>query len=226
MGRNRNRLTMSKARAATYVIAQSVILLLLVAPAYANRGPGALPGSGPLSGSWLIEYFTVSSGSCTATAWSAYAMDGQGIGGGSGLSPLVGSGVSICIKLSVSGSSDDGKKVWSEIDGGNSPYPGPVYLFTISGGSGSGTYIWTNNLSEAFRLNFCTVPVKVALGDSATTAPSSNAFDGHNADHLLAGSQPGTVCAPAGVPETPLSGPLLVASALPLVFLARRTIRT
>ena len=198
------------------VIAGILLTVLVLPPVFANRGPGTFD----FPGTWTIEYFQDAG---YATPWVNYATDGSGIGGASGPSPLVGSGQTIYVKIKVSGSTPNAY-LWYEIDGGNPPYPGPANLCQLNGSgnslAGGCLTSWTNNLTSQFRAGMCTVPEKIALMSSGT--PGGNDFDGHIADHLLAGSQTGTVCAPGGVPEMPISGPLLIATALPLLMLLRR----
>lgn len=176
-------------------------------------------------GTWTIEYFQ---DAAHTTPWTDYATDGSGVGlptyPQNGLSPLIGPGDTIYLLITVSGSTAS-QHVWYEIDGGNAPYPAPADLGTLDG-TGSAVdlpFAWTNNLSAAFRANICTVPEKIALGGA--TEPSSSIFDGNIIDHLLPGSQPGTVCTPPGVPEFPVSIATIVASLVPIAFILRRKIR-
>jgi hypothetical protein len=146
--------------------------------ANANRS-----GQFSFSGTWSIQYFTVAGATCTSTPWPSYVADGVGIGG-SGQSPIVNPGQSICVKVSVTSSSDSGKNVWYEIDNGDSPYPPAAKLFTIVSGSGSGSFIWSNAEFSSSVANCGTAPERLAEA-AATVIPGNIDFAAHTADHFV-----------------------------------------
>ena len=135
-----------------------------------------------IAGTWSISYYTDAG---HTTPWTNYASNGDS---------QVGSGVTIYAVITVTGSTAN-KYVWVEIDGGNSPYPAPQYIGQLNG-SGGGTlnWSWTNNLSDAWLVNLCTVPIKIALGDSSTSAPTNGDFDGNILDHYVPGDSQNNYC--------------------------------
>lgn len=186
---------------------------------------------------WDIYYTSggCTNGYATGAAWTPSYQDGGGFASGGNLypdSPVI-SGTTIYIGINVTGGNPN-TSYYYEIDGGNSPYPAPQLLLTTdSSGSGHGCLsIDTSGFASSFS---CTVPEKIASGSD-----SSNAFDGHIIDHLLA-SDFGTNCVgtsttstgtfpPPSVPEFPFGGMLAVfailAPAFAIISMRRRGIRS
>src|SRR5713226_7893887 len=117
-------------------ILSAIIVILLLAGFVGVVGANRT-GSFDFSGTWTISYFQAD---CT-TAWTQYAQDGTGFGGGGGISPVLNGGTDICVKVSVTGSTDNGNHVWYEALSITTTTTLPVMLFTIASGSGSGMVV-------------------------------------------------------------------------------------
>lgn len=166
----------------------SVAILAMLALGSVSIVSANRSGTFDFSGTWSISYFL---SDCT-TPWSSYAVDGSGIGS-TNTSPVVNSGGTICVKVSVTGanSGDNGKKVWYTAGSITTSTSLPVLLFTISGGAGAGMVKLTNvNFANP---NLClTAPEKIAEMSSGT--PKRGDFDGHIADHFINGGASGNPC--------------------------------
>lgn len=194
-----------------------VVLALVIVAVLALSIKGAYASSPP-SGTWMIQYFTVSGGSCTNIPYTPTAKDGGGFAvnqpPNNNQDPIVRATQSVCIEISVTGGAHN-SKVWWELGS----ILGPMNIGTTdSNGNMDVKFVIT--IPTLSGSNCFTTPQKVIYFNNGT--PGNSDFNGNIIDHIWTGSSDCSMPPTQGVPEFPLGIVTLIGLSAVLVVLIRR----
>jgi hypothetical protein len=195
-----------KSRTSAVSIASIVVSLFL------SVGLASIPSAFAVTPSGQVNYFNVSGGLCTSTAWTgATALDGNVPGeftnnvGGPPNTAVVGTG-SICIQVVLTGATPNTTYTITATQ-----LSCTITVTTNAAGNGSGEAVCTSTFSGACVTN----PLKM-------TPETPFVLSGGQINHVWVGT--GGVCSTVthGVPEFPAGIGMILLLALPALLLLRK----
>jgi hypothetical protein len=206
--RNHTQCVTMKSRTSVVSIASIVVSLFF------SIGLASIPSAYAVTPSGQVNYFNVSGGVCTSTAWTgATALDGNVPGSfpnnlvppGPPNAPVVGTG-SICIQVVLTGATPNTTYTITATQ-----LSCTITVTTDGSGNGSGEAVCTSTFSGACTTN----PLKMS-------PETPFVLSGGQIDHVWVGTGGNCSTVTHGVPEFPAGLAILVMLTLPAVLLLKK----